>query len=293
MAKFLTGNKLNSELSHLLEKADETIILISPFIKLHDRYASILRTKKENPKIEIKVVFGKNEDDLSKSMKKEDFDFFKEFPNIQIRYEKRLHAKYYASESSAILTSMNLYSFSQDNNIEAGVMTKATLLGNITNVINEDSFDGQAWEYFGRVIEQSKLLFHKVPKFDKGKLGTGLGKKYLLSDIEVDLLSDFFNNKTKYDSNNKKPFIKKDRIENVKNNKMVTNGYCIRTCVEIPFNVKKPLSNSAYKQWNKYGDSNYAEKFCHFSGEDSNGETSVNRPILKKNWRKAKEQFDL
>ena len=243
--------------------------------------------------MEIIVVFGKNEDDLSKSMKKEDFDFFKEFPNIQIRYEKRLHAKYYASESIAILTSMNLYSFSQDNNIEAGVMTKTTLLGNITSVISEDSFDDQAWDYFGRVIEQSKLLFHKEPKFDKGKLGTGLGKKYLHSDIEIDLLSDFFENRTKYDSKKKKPVIIEDRIDNVKKNKKVTKGYCIRTCVEIPFNVKKPLSNSAYKQWNKYGDSNYAEKFCHFSGEDSNGETSVNKPILKKNWRKAKQQFGL
>ena len=31
------------------------------------------------------------------------------------------------------------------------------------------------------------------------------------------------------------------------------------------------------------------EKFCHFSGEPSNGETSFNKPILHKNWKKAKE----
>jgi hypothetical protein len=37
--------------------------------------------------------------------------FFKEFPNIEIRYEK--DAKN-ANEASAILTSMNLYEFSQD-----------------------------------------------------------------------------------------------------------------------------------------------------------------------------------
>ena len=67
-------------------------------------------------------MFGKNEQDPSKSMKLEELDFFKEFSNIEIKYEKRLHAKYYANDYSAILTSMNLYSHSQDNNIEAGVI---------------------------------------------------------------------------------------------------------------------------------------------------------------------------
>ena len=69
MAKFLTGNELNLELEKLFERADEQIILISPFIKLHDRYISSLRTKKNNSDLEIIIVFGKNEEDLSKSMK--------------------------------------------------------------------------------------------------------------------------------------------------------------------------------------------------------------------------------
>lgn len=70
-------------------------------------------------------------------------------------------------------------------------------------------------------------------------------------------------------------------------------GFCIRTGVEIPFNVEKPLSYDAYKKWNEFGNPDYPEKFCHFSGEPSNGETSVSRPILKKNWKKAKEIFNL
>ena len=71
------------------------------------------------------------------------------------------------------------------------------------------------------------------------------------------------------------------------------SGYCIRTGIEIPFNVEKPLSYEAFKSWSKYSDPEYCEKFCHFSGEPSNGETCVSRPILKKNWKKAKELFDL
>lgn len=199
MARFLKGNDLNSELEKIFEEAEMKIILISPYIKLHDRYASALLAKKDNPDIEITIVFGKNEEDFSKSMKEEDFRFFKDFPNIEIRYEKRLHAKYYANESSSILTSMNLYSYSQVNNIETGVMTKVkSILGGIVNnVTGEEDFDSTAWNYFQRVIEQSELLFKKNPEYESTMLG--LSKRYKSSKIEIDKLTDFFVGKIKHD----------------------------------------------------------------------------------------------
>jgi hypothetical protein len=79
----------------------------------------------------------------------------------------------------------------------------------------------------------------------------------------------------------------------IKKNEGKPTGYCIRTGVLIPFNVEKPMCYDAYKLWNKFRDPEYAEKFCHFSGEPSNGETSVSRPILKKNWKRAKDIFSL
>lgn len=91
-----------------------------------------------------------------------------------------------------------------------------------------------------------------------------------------------FGNKVK--ENNKDEAVKK-----AKQNDKEDKGFCIRTGVPIPFNIEKPLSKEAYKKWNEYGDENYPEKFCHFTGEPSNGETSVKQPILKKNWKKAKE----
>ena len=273
MAKFLTGNELNLELENIFETSENLLILISPYIKLHERYASALRTKLNNDKLEITIVFGKNEADLSKSMKQEDFLFFKEFPNIQICYEKRLHAKYYANESAAILTSMNLYSYSQDNNIEAGVLTKVKMFGS-------ESLDDQSWNYFDRVIEQSELLFDKKPEYDSAMMG--LTKKYKGSKVVVDKLSEFFSNKSKYESGSPK-----------NTNKVISMGYCIRTAKQIPFNPKKPLSDEAYRSWSQFGNEEFQEKYCHFSGEPSNGETSFSRPILRKNWQKAKGTFNL
>lgn len=281
MAKFLKGNDLNAELEKIFESAEYSIILISPYIKLHDRYKASLLTKLENHNIEITVLFGKNEDDMSKSMKQEDFDFFKQFPNIEILHEKRLHAKYYASESKAILTSMNLYGFSQNNNIEAGVLMEKKF--NRSSNLDDDS-----WDYFTTVLQQAELLFEKRPVYEKKNILSS--KKYIKSEVETDKLSEFFNNKS-YNKVFKKNTRKKENVYS--NNTKNEIGYCIRTGKEIAFNVEKPMQYEASKMWNKYKNSDFPEKYCHFSGELSNGKTCVKKPILNKNWKKAKEKFDI
>jgi len=286
MAKFLTGNELNSELGKIFEEAEEKLILISPFIRLHVHYESILRTKKNNPGLEIIIVFGKNEENPSLSMRSEELSFFKDFPNIEIRYERRLHAKYYANEVSAILTSMNLHRHSQDNNIEAGVMTQARLFSGLAKVVG-DEVDIQAFEYFNRVIDQSELIYKTVPEYDKGIMGSGLNKKYLKSTITENKISDFFGIKSKQKTFNEDKLVNDKHFEPKIQKKDNNIGYCIRTGKQIPFNPKHPMCDEAFKSWAKFSNKDFPENFCHFSGESSNGETSYSRPILTKNWKKA------
>jgi len=83
------------------------------------------------------------------------------------------------------------------------------------------------------------------------------------------------------------------QADNKNSSQAKQNGYCIRTGVEIPFNIEKPFSSEAYKKWKEFSNKDYPEKFCHFSGEPSNGETSFSKPILSKNWKKAKEIFGI
>ena len=220
-----------------------------------------------------------------------DFDFFKQFPNIEILYEKRLHAKYYANETKALLTSMNLYGFSQNNNIEAGVLMESSFKGSFTG---ENEMDNSSWEYFKIVLEQAELLYKKEPIFEKKNLLSS--KKYVKSEVIEDKLSEFFNNK-KYDKVYKKKFQKRKSDTNTEIKTEIKEseniGFCIRTGVKISFNIEKSMSYEAFKMWNKYKDADYSEKYCHFSGELSDGKTSVNKPILNKNWKKAKEIFNI
>tara|TARA_Y100001933_G_scaffold264981_1_gene334006 strand:- start:15974 stop:16921 length:948 start_codon:yes stop_codon:yes gene_type:complete len=275
MAEFLQGDQLNAALSRIFDEAEQQLVVVSPFIKLHSRIKDILKSKKDNDKLKITIVFGKNEGKISKSFNQEEFEFLKDFPNIEIKYEPRLHAKYYANESSALLSSMNLYDYSQNHNIEFGILTKFNLLGELTgNILGGDTLDKEALQYFLQVANNSQSLYKREPKYEEALMG--LKKKYTGSTTEDNLTSLY------QESSIEPKFPKKYRPDSKE-----SFGYCIRTGVKIPFNPERPFCDKAYRSWAKYKDENYPEKYCHFSGEESNGETSFSRPILRKNWKKS------
>jgi hypothetical protein len=298
-ARFITDSDLNAALEGIFKNAKKQLILISPYIKLHDRLQAILKARLTDPELFIQVVFGKNEEDPKRSMRKEDLDFFMQFPNIEIRHERRLHAKYYTNDMQAIITSMNLYSYSQDNNIESGILTDVSVLGDLVNQITRsDSIDDKALSYFSRVVEQATIIFKREPQFEKAMFG--LTKKYNGSNVVEDKVQEFFVGKASAERPRSvaQPFVAAPPVAApvvppAPLKASGPSGYCIRTGAPIPFNVKRPLSDDAYRSWSRFKDENYAEKFCHFSGEPSNGETSFAKPILRKNWTQAKTTHGL
>ena len=68
-------------------------------------------------------------------------------------------------------------------------------------------------------------------------------------------------------------------------------GFCIRTGVEIPFNINKPMCDEAWNEWCEIGDPYIPENYCHYSGEKSNGETCVYRPIKHEYYREACDEY--
>ncbi len=278
MATFLTDSAIGTAIEKIFEDANSELTIISPFIKLHSRLIDKIKSKSDKHKLLVKVVFGKNEDNYSKSLGIDDFQILSQLPNVEIRYEPRLHAKYYANEYQSILSSMNLYEYSLNNNIEFGVLLDLDGVKNIATSLISD-LDGKADKYFDTVIKNSKLLFKKVPQYKSGDF-MGITKKFMESSVEIDELSNHYG-------------IRVEKITEIPKSEMKDTkmGYCICTAEEIPFNPKMPMSEKAYKSWKRFGDEEYSEKYCHFSGEKSDGETSFSRPILKKNWKEAKKYF--
>lgn len=117
MAKFLNTSATNYFLEELIKDAKDRLILISPFLKLNDRIKELL-SDKNRLKIDVRIVYGKSE------LQPEEINWLKELTYIRTSFCKNLHAKCYMNEELCIITSLNLYEFSQINNNEMGVLLR-------------------------------------------------------------------------------------------------------------------------------------------------------------------------
>jgi phosphatidylserine/phosphatidylglycerophosphate/cardiolipin synthase-like enzyme len=114
MAKFLNTTATNYFLEEIIKDAKDRLVLISPYLKLNDRIKELLADK-DRLKIDIRIIYGKNE------LHPSEISWLNELTYVRTSFCKNLHAKCYLNESKCIITSMNLYEFSQINNNEMGI----------------------------------------------------------------------------------------------------------------------------------------------------------------------------
>lgn len=113
MVNFLKTAEITFRVEQLCDGAKEELILISPYFKGVPRLRSILEHKDRN-KIDIQVLYGK--DELQPGV-----TWLKSTASVRLRFCKNLHAKCFLNESELVITSMNLFEYSQANNEEMGV----------------------------------------------------------------------------------------------------------------------------------------------------------------------------
>ena len=115
MAKFLNTSATNYFLEEMIKGASDRLILISPFLKLNDRMKELLADK-NRLKIDVRIVYGKSE------LQPQEIEWLRGLTYIRTSFCKNLHAKCYMNEEMCIVTSLNLYEFSQVNNNEMGIL---------------------------------------------------------------------------------------------------------------------------------------------------------------------------
>lgn len=150
MAKFLNTSATNYFLEELVKDAKDRLILISPFLKLNDRIKELLADK-NRLKIDVRIVYGKSE------LQPEEISWLKELPYVRTSFCRNLHAKCYLNEDLCIITSLNLYEFSQVNNNEMGIL--------ITRREDPDLYR-DAYEEAQRLVrvsEEVRISLERVP----------------------------------------------------------------------------------------------------------------------------------
>ena len=115
MAKFLNSSGTTYHLEELIKNASDRLIIISPYLKLNERIKELLEDR-NRLKIDIRIVYGKND------LHPEEINWLKNLTFIRTSFCKNLHAKCYLNDNECIITSLNLYEFSQVNNNEMGVL---------------------------------------------------------------------------------------------------------------------------------------------------------------------------
>jgi len=117
MAEFLTTNGTSFQIENIIIEAREELILISPYLQISKTFYERIKDASER-NVRITIIYGKDE------LKPNERNSLAELQNVSLHFFENLHAKCYFNEESMVVTSMNMYEFSEKNNREMGILIR-------------------------------------------------------------------------------------------------------------------------------------------------------------------------
>lgn len=156
------------EIEKIINESNDYLIIVSPYLQINNRL---------KPRLE--VCFSKTAKTLilyrENKLTSYELEWFDQFKSVTLMPIKNLHAKCYLNEKTALISSMNLYDYSQIHNHEIGVkFTRENnaseidkLLSFISNIIKTD-YPQRDLSYYTN--------YHK--EFTMGKLYAELAGSY-------------------------------------------------------------------------------------------------------------------
>ena len=267
MVKLLDTTHCSSELSDLVKNAKSEIILVSPYLQISPILFNSLREAKLK---DISIMLIYRDENPTKRESKKINEQKEELTRLNIKMStlKDLHAKCYLNESMAIITSMNLYQHSQQNNTELGVRIQK----------EEDA------ELYAEIYKEVQSICRiSMPSPHSAKSSSLPEPKPVLPNLKP-------SNNSKLESVKpvQKPLSEKASKSSTNNSFLDLisdlifgkNFYCIRCGTIIEGNSDKPLCTKCYPSWARYKNENYAEKYCFLCGEEK--KTTYAKPICQK-----------
>ena len=221
MVKFLNTSGITYHLEEIIKGSQGgRLLLISPYLKFNPRIKGLLE-EQARWKTDIRIVYGKTDLRAEETKWLDDND-------VRTSFQEHLHAKCYMSDRHALVTSMNLYEFSQVNNDEMGILVSAEDDPELYQEIKDEA---------DRILRRSENVRLNVTRIDDitepvqavGKTRpSGAGGKTAAPE----------------------------------------SGFCLRCACEIPFDPGHPYCKSHYGSWARYKNEEYEEKHCHACGEE-------------------------
>jgi phosphatidylserine/phosphatidylglycerophosphate/cardiolipin synthase-like enzyme len=227
MAEFLSTAGASNAIEQMIKSSKKRLYLISPYLQINPLLKSLLQ-QLDNKVSTIDIRFVSRTDKINA----DDMNFLQNLNGVRVLALDNLHAKCYLNEEIAILTSLNLYQYSQHNNIEMGIKVTQSVDGELYAAINDE---------VERILGESRP--YQIKLLEKDKKEDVVKEKQIANEIS------------------KTAEYSKDQSKRM--------GYCIRCASKMPLNPERPLCNSCYQSWARFGDPKYPEKFCHICGKES------------------------
>lgn len=221
MARFLTTKHIAAGIDDIIKESITLIIVVSPFLKLSQEYIERLQEAGDR-NVSVLVIYGKQQ-----SIDEATFKALKTVKNLELKFYEQLHAKCYINDTKAIITSMNLYDYSELNNREMGIMV---------------------------TTEEDDLIYSQI-KAEISSIQRNAKKIEMHTEIKPSKIEH-------PQSQNK--LIEYQRKQ--KASGIVLGGYCIRCWTCIKLNPRAPLCSDCHSMWSVYKNHQYVEKYCHKCG---------------------------
>ena len=146
MVDFLTTKGVSFQLERIIKNARERLILVSPYLQLSKTLLERIRDA-DKKGVEITLVCRQG------ALRPEDRDQLQSLKNLALYFHEGLHAKCYYNEDSMVITSMNIYQYSEQNR-EMGLLFRK----------EEDS------KIFSEALEETKSIINSSVKDDLSKV---------------------------------------------------------------------------------------------------------------------------
>ena len=223
MAEFLTTAGISHRLEDIIKNAEQRLFLISPYLQINDRLKEIIAMKTQSKSIDIRVIYRNND------LRPEENKWLESMPSIRTMLRNSLHAKCYMNEKEALLTSMNLYEYSQRNNDEMGILVSK---------------------------EEDEELYKNIDDAVKSILDGSDEIRVTVARVEST------------ENNRESEVATRTRKEATPVLQVPEKGFCIRCKVDLPTNPTRPYCNSCYAVWRRYKNEEYEENNCHTCGNE-------------------------
>jgi hypothetical protein len=257
MAEFLTTHATAYNIENIILNSKEKLVLVSPYLQISKTFMDRLNDADERG-TKILVIYGKDE------LKPGESDQLNKLKHLTLLFCENLHAKCYFNEDTMVITSMNMYEFSEKTNREMGVLINRVSDANVyMNAVKE----------IQSIERASSNPEDKIPQ-----------QHHQVTVKNAPIITTSKPNNSKQSVVNKKPEFSIFGEIGKALGLTEKQGYCIRGGEQIPFDVSHPYCINHYKSWDK--DLGHKEHYCHLCGERR--QTSFDKPLCLSCFKKNK-----